>query len=156
MTGILIAGVGNIFQGDDGFGVEVAQRLVDRRLGPGVEVTDFGIRGIDLTYALMDAYDAVVLVDAAARGERPGTLSLIEPDAPEFELIGAGRRADFGARSGSRKGAADRGGAGRELPPRAAAGLRAARLRRRGRTYRIERAGCGRNSTGARNDRNLD
>ena len=54
MTGILIAGVGNIFQGDDGFGVEVAQRLVQRRLGPGVEVIDFGIRGIDLTYALMD------------------------------------------------------------------------------------------------------
>ncbi|MFZ3237309.1 MAG: hydrogenase maturation protease [Stellaceae bacterium] len=90
MTGILIAGVGNIFQGDDGFGVEVAQRLVDRRLGPGVEVTDFGIRGIDLTYALMDAYDAVVLVDAAARGERPGTLSLIEPDAPESSSLAPG------------------------------------------------------------------
>jgi len=80
MTGILVAGVGNIFHGDDAFGVEVAQRLSRRRLPPGVTVIDFGIRGIDLTYALLDGYSAVVLVDAAQRGELPGTISVIEPE----------------------------------------------------------------------------
>ncbi|HEX3674700.1 MAG TPA: hydrogenase maturation protease [Rhizomicrobium sp.] len=79
---ILVAGIGNIFQGDDAFGVEVAQRLLSGPLPPDVKVVDFGIRGVDLTYALMDGHDAVVLVDAAARGERPGTVSLIECDRP--------------------------------------------------------------------------
>jgi hydrogenase maturation protease len=80
MTGILVAGVGNIFHGDDAFGVEVAQRLSRRRLPPEVTVIDFGIRAIDLTYALLDGYSAGVLVDAAPRGERPGTISVIEPE----------------------------------------------------------------------------
>jgi hydrogenase maturation protease len=87
---ILIAGVGNIFQGDDAFGVEVARRLLATEMPPGVMVKDFGIRGVDLTYALMDGHDTVILVDAAARGEKPGTVSLVEcdravngiPDAP--------------------------------------------------------------------------
>jgi hydrogenase maturation protease len=79
---ILIAGIGNIFQGDDAFGVEVAQRLMRAALPPDVKVVDFGIRGVDLTYALMDGHDTVVLVDAAARGETPGTLSLVECDRP--------------------------------------------------------------------------
>jgi hydrogenase maturation protease len=82
MSGILIAGIGNIFQGDDAFGVEVAQRLIRTLLPSHVKVVDFGIRGVDLTYALMDGYDTVILVDAAGRGEQPGTLSLVKCDRP--------------------------------------------------------------------------
>ena len=77
---ILIAGIGNVFFGDDGFGVEVARRLAERSMPDGVRVVDFGIRGIDLTYALLDDYDLVILVDAVPRGGAPGTLYLIEPD----------------------------------------------------------------------------
>ena len=76
---ILVAGIGNIFLGDDAFGVEVAQRLAGRPMPEGVSVRDFGIRGLDLTYALMEDYDAIVLVDAAPHGEKPGTLYVIEP-----------------------------------------------------------------------------
>ena len=77
---ILIAGIGNIFLGDDAFGVEVAQRLARRRQSEEVRVVDFGIRGIDLTYALLDGYEAVILVDAVSRGGQPGTLYVLEPD----------------------------------------------------------------------------
>lgn len=80
---ILIACIGNIFMGDDGFGVEVAQRLANRKPGrypEGVEVVDFGIRGVDLAYSLLDEYDVLVLVDALSRGGKPATLYLIEPD----------------------------------------------------------------------------
>jgi hydrogenase maturation protease len=80
---ILIACIGNIFLGDDGFGVEVARRLSERSLPAGVTVKDFGIRGFDLTYALLDPYDLVVLVDACPRGDAPGTVYLIEPDRAE-------------------------------------------------------------------------
>ena len=79
-TSILIAGIGNIFFGDDAFGVEVAQRMSGRQLPDGVRVVDFGIRGLDLAYALLDPHDAAILVDAVARGGPPGTLYLIEPD----------------------------------------------------------------------------
>src|ERR1700736_5676334 len=77
---ILIACVGNIFLGDDAFGVEVARRLAYHPLPPGVRVIDFGIRGLDLTYALLDGCEGPILVDAAPRGEAPGTLSVIQPD----------------------------------------------------------------------------
>ena len=77
---VLIAGIGNIFLGDDGFGVEVTRRLAGRGLPEGVEVKDFGIRGMDLAYALQDDYELVVLVDATPRGEKPGTVYLIEPE----------------------------------------------------------------------------
>jgi len=82
MTGprILIAGIGNIFLGDDGFGTEVARRLAGRPLPPGVIVKDFGIRGLDLAYALLDPYELVIVVDACPRGGEPGTLYLVEPD----------------------------------------------------------------------------
>jgi hydrogenase maturation protease len=80
---ILIAGIGNIFFGDDAFGVEVAQRLAQRQLPDEVHVVDFGIRGLDLTYALLDGYETVILVDAAPRGGKPGTLYVIEPDTSE-------------------------------------------------------------------------
>lgn len=85
MDRILVAGIGNIFKGDDAFGVEVAQRLARRPLPEGVKVVDFGIRGIDLTYALLDGYPFVVLVDAVRRGEPPGTVTLIEPEWPADE-----------------------------------------------------------------------
>jgi hydrogenase maturation protease len=76
----LVAGVGNIFLGDDGFGSCVAQRLAERDLPGTVDVHDFGIRGMDLAYALQDGYDTVVFVDAARRGEVPGTVTLVEPE----------------------------------------------------------------------------
>jgi hydrogenase maturation protease len=84
---ILIAGVGNIFMGDDAFGVEVVKRLVNRKLPEGVRVADFGIRGFDLAYALMDGPDVTILVDAAARGGDPGTLYTIEPDADDLDSL---------------------------------------------------------------------
>jgi hydrogenase maturation protease len=77
---ILVAGVGNIFLGDDGFGVEVALALSKRQLPENVSVKDFGIRGFDLAYALLDPWDAVIIVDALPRGEAAGTLYVIEPD----------------------------------------------------------------------------
>jgi hydrogenase maturation protease len=77
---ILIACIGNIFLGDDGFGVEVARQLGERELDPEVLVKDFGIRGLDLAYALMDRYELTILVDACQRGGAPGTVYLMEPD----------------------------------------------------------------------------
>jgi hydrogenase maturation protease len=77
---ILVAGAGNIFLGDDAFGVEVALSLSRRQLAENVIVKDFGIRGFDLAYALLDPWDAVILVDALPRGEAPGTLYVLEPD----------------------------------------------------------------------------
>jgi hydrogenase maturation protease len=77
---VLVAGVGNIFLGDDGFGVEVVRAMHGTELPQGVEVTDFGIRGIHLAYQLLDAYDGLVVVDAVRRGDPPGTLSVIEVD----------------------------------------------------------------------------
>ena len=78
-TRILVAGIGNVFMADDGFGVEVARRLAARELPQGVEVGDFGIRGMDLMYALGEGYDAAVFVDAMPRGDPPGTLFVVEP-----------------------------------------------------------------------------
>ncbi|CAN5850097.1 hydrogenase maturation protease [soil metagenome] len=88
---VLVAGVGNIFLGDDGFGVEVARRLAAHTLPDGVEVADFGIRGVHLAFQLLDGYDRLILVDAAPRGEQPGTLSVIAPD-----LSGGGGRENAG------------------------------------------------------------
>ncbi len=80
---ILIACIGNMFLGDDGFGVEVALQLFRRPLPPGVILKDFGIRGFDLAYALLNPYDLVILVDACPRGGQPGSVYLIEPDPVE-------------------------------------------------------------------------
>jgi hydrogenase maturation protease len=92
MTGpsILIAGIGNIFLGDDAFGSEVARRLMVRKLPEEVRVIDFGIRGFDLAYALLDGYDVTIFVDATPRGEAPGTLYTIEPDLKELDDLDAG------------------------------------------------------------------
>jgi hydrogenase maturation protease len=77
---VLVAGVGNVFLGDDGFGVEVARRLAGEDLPEGVRVEDFGIRGVHLAYEMLEGYDTVILVDATPRGGEPGTLYVIEPD----------------------------------------------------------------------------
>jgi hydrogenase maturation protease len=77
---ILVACIGNIFLGDDGFGVEVARELLKRPLPSDVMVRDFGIRGLDLAYALLDHSGLTILVDASPRGELPGTVYLIEPE----------------------------------------------------------------------------
>ncbi|MEU6553821.1 hydrogenase maturation protease [Streptomyces sp. NPDC046915] len=79
---LLVAGIGNIFLADDAFGPEVIKALAGRPLPAEVHVRDFGIRGLDLAYQLLDGYAAAVFVDAAPRGLAPGTLSLIEADAP--------------------------------------------------------------------------
>jgi hydrogenase maturation protease len=82
---VLIAGLGNIFLGDDAFGSEVARRLLSRDWPDEVRVVDFGIRGLDLMFSLLDGYDTVILVDATPRGGAPGTLYTIEPDISEID-----------------------------------------------------------------------
>ncbi|MFI1396206.1 hydrogenase maturation protease [Streptomyces sp. NPDC020681] len=79
----LVAGVGNIFLGDDGFGVEAARVLAGQELPPGVEVTDIGIRGVHLAYQVLDGYDTLILLDATARGGEPGTLYVIDAAEPD-------------------------------------------------------------------------
>ena len=86
---ILVAGIGNVFCGDDGFGVEVVARLAGRALPEGVEVADFGIRGFDLAFDLMDGPDAAILVDAVPRGQPAGTLCLLEPDPDDLDEAAA-------------------------------------------------------------------
>ena len=81
---ILIAGIGNIFLGDDGFGVEVAGRLANHVFPSGVRVADFGIRGFDLAYALMDGYETTILVDAYPGEGQPGSLFVVEPDLQDL------------------------------------------------------------------------
>jgi hydrogenase maturation protease len=85
---VLVAGIGNIFLGDDGFGSETARRLMGRVWPEGVRVADFGIRGIDLAFALLEPYELVIFVDATRRGGEPGTLYLIEPDLDTVECGG--------------------------------------------------------------------
>jgi len=77
---ILVAGIGNIFLGDDGFGVEVVRRLAAANLSESVRIVDFGIRGLDLAYALQDGYETTILIDAFPSGRTPGTVSVVEPD----------------------------------------------------------------------------
>ncbi len=89
---VLVAGVGNLFCGDDGFGCEVVRRMAERAPLAGVKLVDFGIRGFDLAYALCDEHQTVILVDAVRRGRAPGTLSVILPEqaasAPEIHTHG--------------------------------------------------------------------
>src|SRR5262245_5736037 len=75
---ILVAGIGNVLLGDEGFGVEVARRP-QQKPPANTRVIDFGVRGLDLAYCLLEAWDAAILVDAAARGGTPGTLYVLEP-----------------------------------------------------------------------------
>lgn len=94
MKRVLVAGIGNIFMGDDGFGCEVAQRLARDTLPDGVDVVDFGIRGMDLSYALMDGYALAILIDTMQRGVKPGTVCVIEPeiDQSKVEVIETGEQ----------------------------------------------------------------
>lgn len=80
---ILVAGVGNIFLGDDGFGCEVIRELMTCQQMCGVALMDYGIRGLDLAYALLDPYQAVILVDAIARGGAAGSLYVLQPVLPD-------------------------------------------------------------------------
>ncbi len=81
---ILVAGVGNAWMQDDGFGGEVARRLEQRSLPDGVTVMEFGSGGLDLAYEIMRGYHALVLLDVSRQGGEPGTLYVIEPDPAEF------------------------------------------------------------------------
>lgn len=81
---VLVAGIGNVFLGDDGWGVALAARLESRELPAGVDVVDFGIRGMDLAYAMQEDYSAVVLLDATPRGQSAGTVYLIEPELDDI------------------------------------------------------------------------
>jgi hydrogenase maturation protease len=87
MKKILVAGIGNIFFGDDAFGCEVASRLAQRPVPECVRVIDFGIRSYDLAYAMMENYDATILVDATQQGAEPGTLYVIEPDTKKLDEL---------------------------------------------------------------------
>jgi hydrogenase maturation protease len=77
---ILVAGVGNVFFGDDGFGCAAARRLLERGMHGNVRVVDFGIGSIHLSFELLEGYEMVVIMDATARGGAPGTVYVIEPD----------------------------------------------------------------------------
>jgi len=85
---ILVACIGNIFQGDDAFGCEVANMLSRRAPRQNVRVVDFGIRSLDLTYALLDSPELTILVDAVSRGGQPGTLYTIDPDLDGLDATG--------------------------------------------------------------------
>ena len=81
---ILVAGIGNIFLGDDGFGVEVVLQLAKNDFPATVHVADFGIRGFDLAYALQYGYETTILIDAFPHGQPPGTVYVVEPDLSEL------------------------------------------------------------------------
>jgi hydrogenase maturation protease len=90
---VLVAGIGNVFFGDDGFGVEVVRRLGGEALPDGVTVADYGIRGLHLAYRLLDPLDVLIAVDATPRGGVPGTLYAIEPELASSEIEAAGAEA---------------------------------------------------------------
>lgn len=94
MQSVLIACIGNIFLGDDGFGCEVARHLTAQTWPENVKVVDFGIRGLDLAYALLAGHDVTIFVDATPRGDTPGTLYTIEPSLEEIEHINGGAMVD--------------------------------------------------------------
>jgi hydrogenase maturation protease len=81
---VLVAGVGNIFLGDDGFGAEVARRLADSGLPDWVQVADYGTSGMHLMYDLADGFETAILIDTAPRGGAPGTLYLLELDPADY------------------------------------------------------------------------
>jgi hydrogenase maturation protease len=94
---ILVAGLGNVFFGDDGFGVHVVDRFAREARPAGVEVMDVGVRGLHLAYRLLEGYELVVAVDAVARGGAPGTLYLIEPDLAQGAALPEAHGASLGA-----------------------------------------------------------
>jgi hydrogenase maturation protease len=91
MTGgrVMVAGIGNVFLGDDGFGVEVVRGISPAHVPDGVDVVDYGIRGVHLAYELLDGHhDTLVLVDAIPMGEPAGTLAVLE--VGEADIVGDG------------------------------------------------------------------
>lgn len=90
---ILVAGMGNVLREDDGFGVRVAERLLEEGVPPGVTVREVGTGGIHLVQELMAGYDAFVLVDTVDRGRRPGEVFLLEPEVPETGELSEAERA---------------------------------------------------------------
>jgi hydrogenase maturation protease len=88
----LVAGIGNIFLGDDGFGVEVVKHIhldsIPTELRESTTVSDYGIRGVHLAYELLEDYDALVLIDAMPLGEPPGTVAIFEPDVDQIDPAG--------------------------------------------------------------------
>ncbi len=91
---ILIAGIGNIFFGDDGFGPEVARALAADPIR-GATIEDYGIRGLHLAYELVSGYDRAFLIDAVSRGGLPGTLYVIEPEAATASAAPDAHRMDL-------------------------------------------------------------
>jgi hydrogenase maturation protease len=87
---ILVAGIGNIFLGDDGFGCEVAGRLAVDPPRTDVRIVDYGIRGMHLAYDLLDGYEALILVDALPGPDSPGTLRVLEVGADDLGGNGPG------------------------------------------------------------------
>lgn len=92
---VLVAGVGNVLRGDDGFGVAVARRLLDVTLPDHVRVVETGIGGIALIHELADGFDVLVVADAVDRGRVPGTIMVIDPDVVDVELLSAVERHDL-------------------------------------------------------------
>ncbi len=92
---VLVAGVGNILRSDDGFGVEVANRLMARDQPPGVTVVETGIAGIQLVQDLMDGYDATIVIDTIDRGRPPGTIMVIVPDVIDVHVLDHNQRYDL-------------------------------------------------------------
>lgn len=132
---ILVAGIGNIFFGDDGFGVEVARRLEGAPLPEGVVVVDYGIRGVHLAFELLDPPELLVVVDAMGRGEAPGTLYLLEPDVDEEAPVADSHQMDLRTVFASVR---SMGGC---LPPVRIVGCEPAELgERMGLSLRVERA----------------
>lgn len=93
---VLVAGIGNIFFGDDAFGPAVLARLANETL-PGVRFEDFGIRGMHLAYELLAGYDAAIVVDAVERDGAPGTLFVIDPSEPIEATAPDAHRMDLGS-----------------------------------------------------------
>ena len=85
----LVAGIGNIFLSDDAFGVEVVRQIDATLMPDGVKVADFGIRGVHLSFELLDGYDALILIDAMPLGEPPGTVVIFEPDVEAIDPTSA-------------------------------------------------------------------
>ncbi|MFF5265277.1 hydrogenase maturation protease [Actinomadura viridis] len=105
---VLVAGIGNVFLGDDGFGVEVVNRVDTAVLPPGVDVVDYGIRGLHLAYGLLDGrHDTLIMVDAVPLDGPPGSLAVLEVDDPSAEPADAGTGSEEGGPSGEPRVAVD-------------------------------------------------
>lgn len=93
---VLIAGVGNVLRGDDGFGVALAQHLLQSNsFPPHVTVVEFGIAGVRLVQELLSGYDALIVLDSVDRNTRAGTVHVLEPTVPQIADLPLEQRRDF-------------------------------------------------------------